>query len=367
MPVLLLAPYLTMTEPVEFGPWWLGPASDFDGAWHSDRFEELALQFLGAFRKANGKPFDDPALLAHRELGAGSELPSEDELRATQRALHFGVLDRNPNWQGGEDNEGLWTSTSDNSELFAWPIDAEEGRITLTAGAMVMIQMGGYRISDDLAISAPRELWIPGRRPLDAELLDGIYRVLTGAELGDRTFAERIGVAIDWLAAAWRNSPSITFEQRVVMLKTGFEALTDQSKTHESADWLDERFHQLATAGADEQAAEHLLWSPSEQKSRTWKWNGNEKECTDLGHWFRSFGKARNEIIHDGKAQSLTYEAEGSAYGGPYVHIAERLLRETIRVCLRDFGFDDLWESMIHRRFVRALEAAQLDLTGEED
>lgn len=359
MPVLLFAPYLTMIEPVEFGPWWLGPASSFDGAWHSDRFKELALQLLRAFRKPNGEPLDDPALLGHRELGVGGELPSEEELRAIQRALHFAVLDSNPDWQPGDGNEGLWMSTSDNSEVFAWPINLEDGRITITRGAMVRIHIYGYQISDDLVISAPEELWLPRPWPIDQETLAAIYEVLTAQNLGDREFASRIGLAIDWLALAWRNSPSVTFEQRVVMLKTAFEALTGQSRTYEAADWLDERFGKLAEAGANKWATEHLLWSPLEQKSRIWKQNANEEKCTDLGHWFRSFGRARNEIIHDGKAQSLTYEAEGSAYQGPYVNIAERVLRETIRVCLRDFGFHDLWVSPLYRKLKRAFEAAQ--------
>ncbi len=171
MPVLLFAPYLTLTEKVEFGPWWLGPVSTFDGAWHSDRFKELALQFLGAFRKPNGKPLDDPALLAHKELGAEGELPGKEELRAIQRALHFAVLDRNPDWQPEDGNEGLWTSTSDNSEVFAWPIDLEQGRVTLRRGAMVRVQMGGYQTSDGLAISAPEELWIPWPRPTQRRTL----------------------------------------------------------------------------------------------------------------------------------------------------------------------------------------------------
>ncbi len=191
--------------------------------------------------------------------------------------------------------------------------------------------------------------------------------MLTDPELEDREFAGRIGVAIDRLASAWRNSPSITFEQRVVMLKTAFEALTDRSATHEAADWLDERFHQPAESGATEWAAEHLLWSPSEHKSRTWTWNGNQEDCTDLGHWFRCFGKVRNEIVHDGKAQSLTHEAEGSAYKGPYVNIAERVLREAIRVCLRDFGFEDLWESSVHLKLTKSFEAALLELATEEE
>ena len=157
-----------MTDPVEFGPWWLGPVSEFNGTWHSDRFRELAVELLSSFKDPDGNALGDPALLAQKESGVDGELPDSNERIAVQRAIDFAVLERNPDWSPEAGNQGLWTSSSDNSEVFLWPLDLEDGHISLTRGAMIRVQTGGYRISDDLvghgsqsSLGAP----ITARRP----------------------------------------------------------------------------------------------------------------------------------------------------------------------------------------------------------
>jgi len=346
-----------MAEPATFGPWWLGAVDDFSGEWHSGRFRELALQLASAFLNPDGQRIEHPSMLAHINTGADGEPLDLNEWRAVQRAIHFTVLDSNPPWDGGDGNEGFGTSSSDNSDILIWPLDLEHGHIALTRGSMVRIQAGGLSISEDLEIPAPRELWLPWPRPLDQEMLNAIYAVLTDTSLGDRRLADRIGVAIDWLVHAWRNSPSITFEHRIVMLKTAFDALTGFDKTHLAAAWIADRFASLAEAGVTDELSDDLLWSPSEAPKRTRIWgNGNREACTDLVHWFHVLGHARNQIVHEGSAGRLAYAADGSAYEGPLANIGERLLRETICVCLREFGFDDLWQTQNLRAIKRALE-----------
>ncbi len=353
-PVFSFFPYLSMREPVEFGPWWLGPAERFQGYWHSPRFRELSLQLLGAHRDPFRRQIEAQAILAHGSRGVGGEPPPEDEYLAVQRAVHFAVLDSNPPWS--TDRDGWQVRTTDNSDLFMWPIDLNDGSVALQSGSMVCRMTAGYEITPTLEIPAPKELVVQFSRNLDGELLDVLYRVLANPDLGDRDLARRIGVAIDWLAHAWRNSPSITMEHRVVMLKIAFEALTGSDKTHKSAIRLERAFRNLDQAGIGEDQADHLLWSPKESKrfTRTWG-SGNHEACTDLVHWFHALGSARNNIIHEGAAKALEYQEEGSAYNGPLVNIAERLLRETIRVCLRDFGFDNLWEPAVRRSIRRKL------------
>ena len=45
--------------------------------------------------------------------------------------------------------------TADNAELYAWPIDLEQGRITLCAGYLVSMNIAGYKISDPELILRP--------------------------------------------------------------------------------------------------------------------------------------------------------------------------------------------------------------------
>ena len=129
------------------------------------------------------------------------------------------------------------------------------------------------------------------------------------------------------------------------MLKTGFEALTDTSETWQSAERLDELFRKIPLDAAQDTFAAHLLWQPSETDSMSWSdRSGRVRSCTPLSHWFRGFGACRNEIIHQGRLTSPTYE-EPTRYAGPYLQIAERVLREAICVSLREFGYEDLWKS----------------------
>lgn len=355
-PYLVFFPYLTMAKPVEFAGWWLGPVGDFEGDWPNERFRELAIDLMGAFRDADDNIVERPAILASAEGAIPGELPDSNLFLALQRTIHFGSLCRNPPWSAEAGNEGWWTSTSDNSEIVAWPIDLDQGRVTVARGSMVRIQAGGYTIGDDLIIRAPLELHLPQRRAFDDEVLESVYRVLTEENLGNRDFAHRIGVSIDWLAHAWRNSRSITFANRTVMLKTAFDALTATDKTHRAAAWIESMYCALKTEGVNDEMTEHLLWTSSEEKRHVRHWgDGQSEDCTDLVHWFHSFGEARNEIVHDGLEQNLVYEVDGSAYNGPFVNTGERLLRETITVCLRDFGFEDIWQPEMVRFFKNAL------------
>lgn len=362
---LTFLPYLTMSGPVAFGGWWLGRVDDFEGNWASARFRDLSLGLLAAFQDADGKPVARPALLARAKDGATGDLPEHSTFQALQRAIHFGSLVRNPYWAPGNSNEGWSTSTSDNSDIVAWPIDITDGRVTKTRGAIVRIKDGGYTIGDELKIRAPLELHLPSPHSMDDEILSGTYEVLMNEALGDRSLAHRIGVSIDWLAHAWRNSRSITFENRIVMLKTAFDALSGTGETYRAAAWLEATFKGLEQDNVDDEDFEELLWSPSEKPRlvRTWSKGKKSEKCTDLVHWFHAFADVRNEIVHEGRASNLSYEMEESAYQGPLSDIGERLLRETIRVCLRSFGFDDLWQPHKHRMLKRAFEEAK---SGEQ-
>lgn len=135
------------------------------------------------------------------------------------------------------------------------------------------------------------------------------------------------------------------------MLRTGFEALLgDCDGSDEAAARLRDLFRGLAATDP----TDHLLWSPHEAETLTYRWtsrSGAPREAltTPLEHWFRSFSEVRNSVVHRGASVSaLTYE-EATAYQGRYFWTAERLLREAILVAFGRSGYPDLWLPQITR------------------
>jgi hypothetical protein len=231
-PYLLFFPYLPIKGSYSLGPWNLVPLSDYTGPWLNVDFERQSKAFMASFRDAGGKPLDSMYVLSHGPYGMDGKLPTGPQRVAIQRAIDFAVLDNNP--AHDSDNAGLGTVTTDNTEFFIWPIDVYSGRVTLSRGSMVHMMAGGYRIDDNLRVPAPLELQVPTWTfSLDGELLAAMYHLFTRRSTGATDLdRRRIGVAVGWLSKAWRNSPSISMADRVVFLKTGFEALSDLSNTY---------------------------------------------------------------------------------------------------------------------------------------
>lgn len=362
-PYVVFLPYLPLREPTEVGDWVLHPIDRFDGAWESERFEDLSRRFIAAFRGTNNKTIPHPTLAARRDSGCDGVLPSRAEMEALRRAVEFASLDQNPIWTeelSSGSMAALQALTTDNAEVHVWPIDLADGRVAQESGFVVSTLAGGFRIGDDLAITPPEELRLPfGKVTLDSEIASAVYRTVAG-HLKDveRIDAERIARAISWLAKAWRNTPSINWEDRIVFLKTAFEALTGTSKTHEAGAALSRRFGEAIVGDAREYTARHLMWSPSETPTRRFTDRfGKCWDCTDLEHWFRTFGEACNGVIHGAvTTQDFSYEEHGSAYNGPMFHTAERLLREATKVELTRLGHDRLFLDATTRAVCRHLE-----------
>jgi hypothetical protein len=210
----------------------------------------ISRAFLVAFRDHYGQPLPHPSLLVRTEGGADGRALSRTEAVAVQRAVDLVVLDGNPPWHPDGGNEGLAVATSDNTELFVWPIDLGEGWVAIRRGVMVTTEVGGLRIGEALVVPPPLELSLPLPRLLDLELLEAAYRAFVGEHDDvDVGLARRLGVAVEWLAKAWRNSDSLQVVDRLVLLKVAFEALTDASANHEAARRLRELFDGLRTRG----------------------------------------------------------------------------------------------------------------------
>jgi hypothetical protein len=354
-PYLCFFPYLPLSRTCQFGPWQVGPLGDYKGSWESAEFERMSRDFIASFRDSNGQPLRSIALLSHGSRGVDGRLPRAPQRLAIQRAIEFATLDQNP--KPSDPNAGLGSATSDNAELMIWPVDIKSGRVTLSRGSMVSVMSGGNRINHrNFAVPSPLEVNIPWSSvTLDRELLAALYHLFTRRLRGDDdALRKRIMTSIGWLSQAWRNTPSIRPEDRIVMLKTGFEALCGTSSTPRCAEHL-RNIYEATLAGATVRDTEDILWSPVERDRFSREYHGRTYGITDLQHWFMEFGDARNKVIHDGLTPRLNYRVSKSAYNGHLVHTAERLLRDTIKVSMAHFGYPNMWRSMLWRAIDREM------------
>ncbi len=349
-PFLLFCPYLPMNTKITFADWELGSLRCFEDRWANPEFKSQTTRFLSKFVGPDNEPIANPALLCRKDEQLDGQQPPENEFEALRLSLPFAFVDSNPRY-----DKGQWWQyvTADNAELYGWPIDVEEGHVTLSRGFLVSVITGGYTISDPkLVLRPPLDLQMTGRSAdADPAVLTSIYEtVLKSLSCpGANRTADQVRVAVTWFEKAWLNSVTLHSPERLVFLKTAFEALTGESDkpTHaeESARRLRKIFEKVPDA--TEEHSEVLLWSPAEQgqtrHSQRWVTNGKCK--TDLETWFLEFSNVRNAIIHDGEIEQaelryprptneyepITYRAD---YHGPFFHTAEYLLRGAIKVLL---------------------------------
>lgn len=374
-PFLAFCPYLPVHETIEFAGWELGPLKAFDGRWSDQHFEARAKAFLEKFVDGAGAPVKNPSILCRHGRAIDGALPDPSEMDALENAIAFAFLDQNPRHGPKTEHRSWAVVTADNTEVYFWPIDVESGYVAVRTGIMVSTLGGGYQIGDrELVIRPPLDLHLPlGAQKADPMALDAVYRTVlsSAATPGANVTGDRIKVAIGWLAKAWRNTSTVHWSERIVFLKTAFEAITATDKSHISAQRLRDLFRAVPNTSATD--ADLLMWSPAETPSRTRNWvdrggNARVDQLTDLEHWFMEFASARNSIIHNGIVPTLTYNQLDSEYSGHYVFTAEFLLRAVIKVSLGTLGYPDLWRSEIWRIVKAAYDklSAQEALAGGE-
>ena len=108
-----------------------------------------------------------------------------------------------------------------------------------------------------------------------------------------------------------------------------------------------------------------LLWQPNERSlTRTWTDRSGRSRSAAvslLEHWACALGDARNAIVHGEPSVDHDYGQNGSPYNGPFVEIADRVVREAITVILGSCGFPAAWRGSLARASLAALaEAGQL-------
>ena len=368
-PHLAFCPYLSVQKVVEFADWQLGPVESFEDRWADVKFKAQSKAFLAKFVDSAGKPVEHPSLLCRRGGWIDGQLPAPEEIEALEVAIAFAFLDENPRRTPKTAGHGWNVLTADNAEPFFWPIDVEAGYVTVTTGLMVRTLGGGYQIGDaELIIRPPLDLHLPlGSHTADAMCLEAVYKTVLSSlqKPGANPTADRVKTAIGWLAKAWRNTATVHFPERVVFLKTAFEAMTGTSKSHVSAQKLRQLFEAVPNTSPTD--SELLVWSPAERPVHTWTFMKNGKpqtvQVTGLEHWFMSFADARNTIIHQGVVPSLAYtNPQNAGYEGPFVFTAEFLLRAVVKVSLAQFGYPDLWRSAVWR----AVKAAYAELDASD-
>ena len=248
----------------------------------------------------------------------GDAVPVE-QLATLRRAIVVGLLEGNPTppalVEDPEDvdpNGGWKSATSDNAAIWGHPVD-DSGYTAVEYGAMVTTLSGGHNVLRDDSVHIARPAELP--MPFMYGSFDGVYANAAFAVLAtpnDRS--RRLARAIDWLDLAWRNSPSVPPEVRVVLIRTGFEVLFGSDNTYVVRDELS------ALLEADNVARQVRTWPTRSGKVQT-------AELSDLAWWFMQFAFLRNAIMHGDAVLAATLEHEGR----PHIWLGELRLRQAIR------------------------------------
>lgn len=359
-PIICACPYLPLREQVVFGPWRLVPLAQYDGAWLSPELETAAKQFLGCFRQVNGKAVKNPALLARACIGVDGVLPSDKEQKALVLAIQLGTVAANP-YANDQNRESGWSvATTDNADIWFQPLNLANGFFAMDRGSRVRTTVGGMSFTNPRnGIPPPLELNLPSSVPIDEEILQATYDVLTAA--GPESNLQReLRVAIHWLAKAWANSASITNADRLVYLKTATEVLSGTDKSRESARNLRARYETANTQDGKGLGICEMLWSPDESvRTRTWHDRSGAQRSEDMcefEHWYMAFADARNDVVHGRSNSKDEYQQPGSPYNGAFVDVADRVVRELILLTIGLCGYPAVWRKGLTRASYRLRE-----------
>lgn len=330
LPVFGYFPALRLTQEIQFGEWWVGPMPP-DATWRNTRFEQLARGLLAALEKEG---FGAPAVLWHRKRGFDGDGPDLETAAAIQTAVRFAVLDANDQSEGSL-NRGRVLATAENGVFYLQPIDEENGWLTQhRGGALNEVMIGGWRIGDQ-SPSLPDAVVAIEPVRASSKLAGAVFSALRKPARR----ARRLRVAIEWHAAAMANPRAVTWQQRIIALKTGFESLLGTSNSRDGAKRLRTLFEDATAASRSELPWAGLLWSPRERidLARTYRKGGVEvsEVRSELEDWFMTLAAARNAIIHDGALPLPEYaaplERPLSRYKGHLFWIGERILREAVK------------------------------------
>lgn len=352
-PTLTFCPYLRLPGAYEFADFWIGPIERFEGSWEPPALREAAQTLLSGFVTVDGHPVERPTLVASRAGGVDGLAPTHRE--ALETAIAFGALVKNPT-HPIDANDAWKVVTADNCDLWCQPVDLKESRLSLQRGSRVRTLAGGYQFSEQgFRVPPPLELHWHGSGSFDPEVAEAVYRVLSAPEsTKDSELARRLGQAIRWWVKAWRNSASLSWEDRIVQLRIAVDALVGSDKTRKAIAWLNALFASVEDDGVG------LLWAEGKgELPRTWGSPPTTESVPVFDHWFWDFADTRNSIVHSGAATSLEYRQPGSVFSGMLVDVADRVVSEAILVSLHRCGYEHLWKSVGWRAITRRMSTPE--------
>lgn len=332
---LCFFPALPLSKNVQLGDWIVGAPPD-DTKWATIRFKELSELALSAFDRLG---FRRPSLMWHSKNGFDGEMPQLEECGAIQSSVRFAALDYN-DATDGDPNRAYDLVTSENAELFIQPLDEVKGTIAYRRGGALKGELGaGYKIGEQ-AIPLP-DATLPIQTPIvmSRTLAQAVHSHLQ-AQSGK---ASSIRTALEWHGVAMANPHAVTVQQRLIALKTGFEAILGTSDSLEGSQLLRKLFADATSQHLKLLPWAGILWSPKELRNlkRVRHTRGGKAKIdtrSELEDWFMTLSEVRNAIIHEGIVKAVEYSAPPerplSRYAGPLLWVGERLLREAIKASL---------------------------------
>jgi len=315
-------PYLPLSSEATIGDdWRLVSRIESITNWPSPGLRDAAIAIIQGHRDYAGEELDRPTIAIYR----GEVMPAERPPThgALQQAVTLAALMTNPAWH--PDADASRAVTTDNCAIQQWSCSENQFGFVEHRGAVVRVMNGGVSFGRGDYIRAPLELFMPfAMSRFDDELATVTYGVLTD---DTSVLRPRLDLAIEWLSQAWLNTPGIGWGVRCAFLVFGFEALL-KGDGWTQAKRLRTRFEAIDP----ELGSEGLLWSLNETESMILKVNGVDHPATPLQHWYLTLSRHRNSIVHADANPVGPIYAEGTAYDGPLFQVAERVLRDLLKV-----------------------------------
>lgn len=361
---VIVFPWLPLRDPLELGPWRVGPFADFAEPWTDLRFQRSVSTVVQAYQLAlEGEGYNIqsleklPSVLWHKQHGFNRP-PTKREYQALTKAIALVVLDANETDGVNESMASLQISTTENARALAWDLDSQRlygrfshGGLLLSSNNLVFLTQTP-RIELDAKVNVPLPLSLE-----DQTLSSAAFRFFK-KKRGAKSL-----LATHWLAKSWYSAREIDLEDRLVLLATGFEALLSDEQGDPSrfknAKSLRQLFENIGHDDSD------LLWRKTESPKHP---HGKHGLLTDLEDWFISFATERNMVVHSSGRPTQRYAGRRRAprYKGFYYWTGERLLREAIKVTIGLEMRAELWKSYDRRRteaILRELERGRRSKT----
>lgn len=334
-------PALPLDKNIELDEWVVGTPPP-GTPWVSSRFRELSETLARSFQKLG---FKGGAMLWHRDRGFDGSKPSDNLIAAIHAAVAFAVLDANDRLRPIErdnGNKGWDLATTENADLFIQSIDEDGGITHRLGGLLKRTLVAGHKIGGETPPLADAVQPISRPVPASATLARALFDAVRIRNYGPMS---AVAVAAEWHRTALANPLAVTMAQRLIALKTGFEALFGESSSAEGARKLRGLFDVTTRPRRyrDLLPWDGLLWTPNE-RADLWRWFWLPKgerlieRRDEIEDWFKTLALARNDVIHRGSLTTEVFqppqERPLSRYVGDLLWVGERVLREAIKAKL---------------------------------